>query len=71
MKPSRELLLLIAFDSAHPHAVPGGGGSGPAEPFDGLPATAVFHSAFADPAPPPGEPERESLDTRVLCVWDD
>ena len=19
----------------------------------------------------PGEPERESLDTRVLCVWDD
>ena len=46
-------------------------GSGPAEPFDGLPATAVFHSAFADPAPPPGEPERESLDTRVLCVWDD
>ena len=70
MKPSRELLLLIAFDSAHPHAVPGGG-SGPAEPFDGLPATAVFHSAFADPAPPPGEPERESLDTRVLCVWDD
>ena len=66
LQPSRELVLLIVYDSAHPEAV---GAQGSA-PFARLPATSVFHSAFADPSAPPDEPERESIDTRVILVWD-
>ena len=35
-----------------------------------MPATATFHSAFTDPTAAADEPERESIDTRLLVVWD-
>ena len=49
----------------------GAGPSGASAPYAGLPATTVFHSAFADPTASHSERERESIDTRVLVVWDD
>jgi len=71
MLPSEELLLLFTYDSAHPHSAGGAGAAPTPPPFAGLPAAAVFHSAFKDPTAAPDELERESIDTRVLCVWDD
>ena len=64
--PSRELVLLTIYDSSHPVAV---GAEGSA-PFAGLPVTSIFHSAFSDPSASPEEPQRESIDTRVILLWD-
>lgn len=64
---SRELLLLTVFDSSHPAAVVDAEGD---TPFARLPATSIFHSAFSDPSASPDEPLRESIDTRVILLWD-
>ena len=77
MVPSKELLLLIAYDSLHPEAVRAaedhdGTGTGPRRaPYAPVPSTSTFHSAVVAAHAPAEEPERESIDTRVLVVWDD
>lgn len=35
------------------------------------PAPTIVHSAFLDPNAPPNAPPRESIDVRLLLVWDD
>mmetsp|Transcript_4017 Transcript_4017/g.12479 ORF Transcript_4017/g.12479 Transcript_4017/m.12479 type:complete len:324 (+) Transcript_4017:3-974(+) len=57
MKAASELLLFIVFDSR------------PSFPT-ALPIPTVLHSAFRDPTASPHEPERRSLDVRVLLAWD-
>jgi len=85
MRADNELLLLYAYDSvlappggvsppAGPGAGPGADGacSGAAQreaPFGHLPVATVVHSAFPDPAAGAAG-ERESIDTRLLLVWD-
>ena len=53
-----EVLLFVVSDSRRP-----------AGRLAGAPAATVVHAAFADPAGA-GEPDRESVDVRVLLSWD-
>jgi len=81
MRADNELLLLFAYDSvlAQPGGFsfstsPGADGaySGAAQreaPFGHMPVATVVHSAFPDPAAGAAG-ERESIDTRLLLVWD-
>jgi hypothetical protein len=53
-----EALCFTAFDSAH------------AEIFASAPIPTCLHGAFADPEADPTELPRESIDIRVLLIWD-
>lgn len=60
MTPS-ETLLFTVFDSNHPSKE---------ELFKNTPVATVFHAAFEDSTAPENEPPRESIDVRILLVWD-
>ena len=58
-----EMLCFTVFDSNPP--------AGTSDSlFKHVPVASVFHGAFKDPTAPKGEPQRESVDVRVLLIWD-
>ena len=58
-----EMLCFTVFDSNPPVGTSD-------SLFKHVPVASVFHGAFKDPTAPKGEPQRESVDVRVLLIWD-